>query len=112
MAIDWDVEVLGPVMAEFGEQITYMPQSGAAFTLIDAVFDQAYQSLVLLENGPPVTTESPVLGVRVAEFPSAAPPRKGDTVAIPSVAMVFKVKEVHLDGHGHAKLMLNELRAM
>lgn len=106
MAIDWDKNVLAPVMGVFGEPVTYMPATGSPFS-ITGVFDEAYTSVVMQEGGVPMTTESPLLGVRVAEFPQGRPPRKGDLLSIASVNSVFTVKDVRFDGHGEAKLMLS-----
>ena len=39
------------------------------------------------------------------EFP--APPVQNDTLSIGSVGATYVVREVRLDGHGYAKLMLN-----
>jgi hypothetical protein len=106
--IDFDAVVLGPVMRIFGEEpdkpVRYMPAAGGAFDLADAVFDDAYAGLVMQEGGPEVTTLQPVLGVRLALFPS--PPLQDDQLYIPRVATTFLVRDVQPDGHGHAKLML------
>lgn len=113
MSIDWDAELLTPVMQTFGEGNsadqstwpTYTPRGLAPFALADAVFDRAYSEIVLEdpEQGA-VTNKKPCLGVRVALFPRM--PAQNDTVFIPSVSMTFIVKDVQPDGHGHAKLML------
>jgi hypothetical protein len=110
MAVDWDAVVLGPVMGVFGEDEivglpNYRPVNGVPFDLADAVFDEAYMSLDPNDDGPAINTVSPVLGVRLALFPS--PPIQGDQVYIPRVGQTFKVKDVRPDGHGSAKLMLN-----
>lgn len=106
MAIDWDAEVLGPVMGVFGEDQlpTYTPVNGPSFALADAVFDREFQEVNLLGDGGDNTTRRPVLGVRLSLF--AWPPIQGDTVYIPSVGLNYLVREVQPDGHGHAKLML------
>lgn len=112
MAVDWDAQLLGPVMAEFGEGQSaddtslplYMPIGGAAFRLRDAVFDRAYAEIVLDGDGGQVTNRKPCLGVRLALFEEE--PRQSDRVYIPSVDLTFVVKDVQEDGHGHAKLML------
>ena len=111
MGVDWDSNVLSPLMSVFGEPVTYTPASGSSFPL-GGVFDEAYQGIVLLGDDPAMTTVSPILGVRLDEFPSGVLPRKGDTVAIPSVNTIYTIKDVRPDGHGHAKLMLNIKSAM
>ncbi len=103
MAIDWDGNVLAPVLGVFGESITYSPAAGAPFA-ISGVFDEAY-SEIDLAGGMPVTTDTPVVGVRLAQF--AAPPSQGDSLTIARLGWTFVVKEVRPDGHGYAKLMLN-----
>lgn len=111
MAVDWDKNVLGPVEAVFGEPITYMPATGSPFST-SGVFDEAYHPVILLDNGPTMTTENPVLGVRASSFPSTQPPRKGDKLSIASVSSVFSVKDARPDGHGAIKLMLQFVSAM
>lgn len=107
--IDWDAEVLGPVMGVFGEDNlpTYMPVSGPSFSLPDAVFDREYLLVVTNDDGSENTTRRPVLGVRLSLF--AAPPVQNDKVMIPSVGLTYIVREVQPDGHGWAKLMLNRV---
>jgi hypothetical protein len=117
MAIDWDAELLGPLMAVFGEGTenapsswpTYTPAGGSAFQLADAVFDQAYQRVVELAEGVQGTAQSPVLGVRAILF--AVPPKQGDSVYIPSVDTTFAVADIQPDGHGHILLILMKTEA-
>lgn len=104
MAIDWDGEVLGPVMDVFGESATWSPASGGSYA-ITGVFDRAYQELTLLDDGSSSNTTRPVLGVRLSQF--AAPPAVNDQVTVTSVGLTFIVRDVRPDGHGWAKLMLN-----
>lgn len=106
MSVDWDANVIAPCTDVFGEPVTYMPANGEPFP-IEGVFDEAYHEVVMLDNGPAITTESPVLGVRAAQFPSGQSPHKGDQLMIPSVNTIYTVKDVRPDGHGHIKLMLN-----
>jgi hypothetical protein len=113
MAIDWDADVLGPVMAVFGEGDPalsatlpiYMPQAGPSFTLADAVFDREYLDVNQFGDGGDNTSRKPILGVRLALLPT--PPLQGDRVYIPSVNLTYIVREVRPDGHGHAVLSLN-----
>jgi hypothetical protein len=112
MSVDWDAEILAPVMSAFGEgapadQSTwpiYMPASGAlSFPLASAVFDS--QSDTVDSGDLSVsTTRTPVLGVRLALFQHH--PKQDDRVFIPSVKAVFMVDDVRPDGHGWAKLVL------
>lgn len=103
--IDWDANVLSAHMGVFGESITYTPAGGQAFSTT-GVFDEAYRE-VDLAGGMAVTTDMPVVGVRLSQF--AIAPAQGDQLVIDRLAWTFVVKEVRSDGHGFAKLMLNYL---
>lgn len=109
MAVEWDKKVLAPLMAVFGEDnpCLYTPVGGSVFS-INGIFDAAYLRVEMGDSGLASTTENPILGVRTAQFPIGKSPRKGDLVLVKSVNTVFMVKDVHFDGHGHAKLMLAE----
>ncbi|HTB47010.1 MAG TPA: hypothetical protein VK741_25560 [Acetobacteraceae bacterium] len=121
MAIDWDSLVLRPTAVIFGDEVDYVTPYGAC--RIRGVFDEAYLALnpALGRGGPDtggfvlgdpgaITTEMPVLGVRLDQrFP--APPAQGDVLRILTGrhrGEVYEVKEVRPDGHGHALLALNE----
>lgn len=112
MAIDWDAEVLGPVMATFGEDErtglpVYTPRGLPAFKLADAVFDAQYEQIEAAPgDGAASSTRRPVLGVRLSLFPR--PPAQNDRVYIPSAGKGYVVKNVQPDGHGHALLILME----
>lgn len=116
MAIDWDAEVLSPVMGLFGEGIPgdqstlplYTPRGLPAFRLADAVFDAEFEQVTVNGDGSTSSSRRPVLGVRVALFPRA--PAQDDKVRIPSTGKLYVVKDVQPDGHGEAKLMLMEMR--
>lgn len=113
MAVDWDALVIGPLTGVFGEPATYTTP-GQTFP-ITGVFDEAYLALTPLGSGFPgaegismgspgdITTEMPVLGVQLSQFPDA--PAQGDLVCVRGTN--YAVKEVRPDGHGHAKLMLS-----
>lgn len=113
MAIDWDAELLSPVMELFGEGVPadqstwplYTPAGGAAFRLADAVFDAAYADITINGDGSEVSTRKPVLGVRISLF-LLGPPKQNDRVYIPAVAGTFIIKEPRPDGHGHALLIM------
>jgi hypothetical protein len=94
-------------MAIFGEAEppVYQPASGAAAFQITGVFDRAYREITLLDDNAAASTVTPVLGVRLADFP--APPVPNDRVTIASVGLTYVVRNVQPDGHGWAKLMLN-----
>ncbi|WP_317201480.1 hypothetical protein [Janthinobacterium sp.] len=101
--INWDKVVQGPLMGVFGEAVRFMPFGGTPFNT-SGVFDEAYRD-VELAGGMGVTTEQPMLGVRLSTFPAS--PAQDDLLTILRTGETFKVKEVRPDGHGWAKLMLN-----
>ncbi len=112
MSVDWDAELLAPVMAVFGEGDAsqsatwpiYFPAAGPPFFLSDAVFDRAYADVTIEAEGSEITSRKPCLGVRLALF--AVEPAQSDKIFIPSVPGTFIVKDFQPDGHGHAKLIL------
>ncbi|MFN3675578.1 MAG: hypothetical protein ACK4TC_06325 [Sphingomonas pseudosanguinis] len=120
MAIDWDAELLGPVMAVFGEGVpgvpstwpTYTPKGGTAFQLPDAVYDEQYTRVIQEGEGSEVSTTGPVIGVREAVFTAAGQPqpRQGDKVFVPSKPQTYLVQDVQPDSHGHVLLILIEAR--
>lgn len=103
--IDWSAMVLAPCIAAFGEPVVYTPAGGAAIT-VSGVFDEANHDLDLA-GGTPQTTEAPVLGVRLADF-TTGQPQPEDTLTVTRTGNIYVVREVRLDGHGGAKLLLNQ----
>lgn len=103
--VDWDALVLGPLQQVFGETVTFMPATGTPFAGT-GIFDEAYRE-VDLAGGEAVTTECPVLGIQTSAFqsPYQALPRQGDSLFIRGSTYV--IREVQVDGHGGAKLLLN-----
>jgi hypothetical protein len=112
VSIDWDDVLLGPNMAIFGEGDAsqpsalpfYTPRGLLGFPLTDAVFDRAYADVTLEGEDTENSARKPCLGVRISLFPRE--PAQNDKVYIPSAAAHFIVKDVRLDGHGHARLIL------
>lgn len=102
MAVDFNKLVLQPCIAIFGEPVKYNPRLGPAQFCLNGVFDKAYTEIVV-HDGVPVTQTLPVLGVKLEDFPS--PPLQGDHLL--ARGDVYKVREVRIDSHGGAKLMLN-----
>lgn len=102
--IDWDAQVLAPLQAVFGEPVTFIPVLGAPYSAA-GVFDEAYRE-VDLAGGMAVTTEHPVLGIRTSAFPVL--PLQGDRLTVLSRGKTYVIREVQIDGHGAAKLLLNE----
>lgn len=105
--IDWDAEVIGPLMGVFGEPAIYTPLNGAAFP-ITGVFDNAYLKEVMFEDATTgVTTVHAVFGVQVSQF-SVLPAQNG-LLVVPSVNSTYVVVEARFDGHGAAKLILSKV---
>lgn len=102
--IDWDACVLAPLQAVFGEPFMFLPAVGQPLSR-SGVFDEAYRE-VDLAGGMAVTTEHPVLGIRTSDFPVL--PAQGDQVTVASRGKTYVIREVQIDGHGAAKLLLNE----
>jgi hypothetical protein len=112
--IDWDALVIGPVVSGplgFGQPVTYTPAGGTACT-ISGVFDQEYNEQnplggMVEQLGMPgnITGTRPVLGVQLSAFPSGVAPAQGD--ALTTGGASYLVMEVRQDGHGWAKLLLN-----
>jgi len=104
--IDWDGAVLAPVFAQFAEPVTYQPVAGSPLVL-HGVFDDAYQRQVVLEDSSVAwTSESPTLGIRLAEWPTL--PQQGETVTIQRTGVCYVITDARPDGHGAARLMLGE----
>ncbi len=119
MAIDFDELVLKPAIAVFGEPsaapgtpaIAYQPADGSPVFYVDGVFDDAHVT-ESFEEGAPVSTTHPVLGVRLAQFPADHQPfadgDDGDQVG-PIRGVIYRVIDVNPDGHGWAKLVLQRV---
>lgn len=118
MAIDWDADILGPVMSIFGEGLADDPSSWPVFRascastavpIPGAVFDAQYQRVTDLGDGTTESAYHPVLGVRDAVFASLGiVAKKGALIFIPSADQLFAIKDVQSDGHGHTLLILIE----
>ncbi len=106
MGIDWDINLLAPLQAVFGETVNYRPAGSAAYD-ITGIFDRAYtRDVEPLDPGDPtINTTLPVLGVRDVVFTS--PPVKGDRLYVYRVDTLFIVRDIQPDSHGGSKLLLN-----
>lgn len=82
----------------FGESVVVAGQS------VRAIFDQAYQEVVL-QGGAPIASTQPVLDVVLADLTGT--PVQGDLVTISETGVVYKVAKVQPDGEGTAKLFLH-----
>jgi hypothetical protein len=113
--IDLDRLVLGPAMRVFGEEgqgypiAIYTPAGQSSFELREVVFDIASNEIKFDNDGTPLTTVRPTCGVRLALFPGGSTPAQGDQIQLRG--KVYDVAEVRPDGHGHARLMLNQARS-
>ncbi len=123
--IDWDSIVIGPTVGVFGEPVLYQPMisagplgpldsriPGADPFQITGVFDSEYLELQPLAIGDMIgmpshiTSARPVLGIQLSQF--TTPPAQGDQLTVIATGRVYVVQEVQPDGHGGAKLPLNE----
>lgn len=107
--MDWDdmvdARILTPLQKTFGTAITYIPASGASFP-ISGIYDKAFFG-VDPTNGETVVTNQPTVGVQFSQFAGYADPLQGDQLTIVKTGETWEVREVHPDGHGAARLMLN-----
>lgn len=109
--IDFDSLVNAACLDVFGEtpdlRPTYAPAAGGAATPFDAVFDDAYEALMV--NGdtgaPEIATLDPILGVRLAQF-AAGHPEQGGVVVVPRLGKTYRISNVEPDGKGWALLRL------
>ena len=104
MGLDWDALVLKPAMAIFGAGATIQRPGEPAFTVADAVFDRAHEMLTYSQDGAPISTRQPVLGVRQGALPAGFEAAQGDLVSVEGAT--FAVMDVQPDGKGGWKLML------
>lgn len=108
--MDWDDivdgKILGPLMAQFGTAITYMPAVGGSFQITGA-YDKAFFGVDPV-TGSTVVTNQPTVGIQVSQFTLVGiEPQQYDTLTINKTGEQWQVREVHLDGHGGGRLMLN-----
>ncbi|MDR5757019.1 hypothetical protein [Caballeronia sp. LZ035] len=108
--MDWDdivdAKILGPLMAKFGTAITYMPGVGGSFQIIGA-YDKAFFGVDPV-TGSTVVTYQPTVGIQESQFRMAGiEPQQYDMLVINKTGEQWQVCEVHLDGHGGGRLMLN-----
>jgi hypothetical protein len=102
--IDWDKQVLGPVIGVFGEPATVTPQTGSSYE-VSGVFDEAYKAVDGFSGIESITSISPVFGVQASAC--AIRPQQGDAVTIARIGITYIIRDIHDDGHGHLKLLLN-----
>ncbi len=102
--IDWESKVLSPCIGVFGEPATYKAGSGA-WSPVSVVFDNAYKEITWSDLGTELTTIYPIAGVALSDFPSS--PVQGDQLKITRTGKTYVIREVRLDSHGGALLILN-----
>ncbi|VVD75012.1 hypothetical protein PHO31112_00792 [Pandoraea horticolens] len=109
MPINWGTDVLGPLMGVFGEPVQYRPRVGAPLTIY-GVFDDAYQKEMLFSDASvELTTVQAVLGVQLSQF--SMPPAQNDQLTVVRTGGAYVVKDVRVDSHGGAKLILSKMGA-
>lgn len=103
--INWDDLVLGPVMAEFGEEVILIPRGGAPIIISDAVVDEENIDAMIDQDGQTVNLPKPVIGVRAAAL-GGYDPKQNDRVTVTRTGRSYIVKNPNPDGHGHILLLL------
>ncbi|WP_322080164.1 head-tail joining protein [Burkholderia cenocepacia] len=107
--MDWDddvdAKILGPLQKVFGTAIMYQSAFSAPFP-ITGIYDKAFFG-VDPATGESVVTNQPTVGVQLSQFAGRENPLQGDQLMILRTGEVWEVREVHPDGHGAARLMLN-----
>lgn len=104
--IDWGKKVIEPNIKVFGEKVTFEFDGLPPFTRL-GIFDEAYTNLNPAD-GELVTTEMPIVGIRITEFPRC--PRQDDYLVIERTRQRYVIKEdPRVDSHDHAILKLNHI---
>jgi hypothetical protein len=105
--VAWDDDIAGlngVILDTFGQAVTYIPATGLSVT-INAVFDEAYQAVVLdRESGAQITTTLPALKVRISDLVTAPHVHDHATVA----GTTYEVSDVRPDSSGMSALWLVE----
>ncbi|UFT92830.1 hypothetical protein [Pectobacterium carotovorum] len=117
MGVDWDLHLLSPLHGVFGDEHEYRPKSGAPFA-INGIFDRGYAQVAEnLDGDSEISTSSPMLGVRDAEFCKQGKPQPAvsdrvfiKTVGGQAINQLFVVSNVEPDSHGGSRLVLNMVK--
>lgn len=104
--LDWDKLVLAPCEDIFGEPVIFTPAGGSPVT-VTGIFDRSFRELEEAEPSQRDTIFVSV-GLRLSQLPRE--PRIGDTLEVPSVSIVFSVRQPRPDGKGNVRCILNYLR--
>jgi len=102
--VDLDATVLAAGQGAFAAAVVYTPKGGAALTGIRGNFVNAAIELEFGEESGH-RARQPTLGVRLAEFPAAQQPKRGDAVQVAGTS--YQVTDIDADGEGHAWLILH-----
>lgn len=111
MALSFDLLVLAPAHATFGEANqgyavpSYTPAGGSAFS-IDGVFRLPTREELAIADAPGITSRKPELDIRASQVPAGVTPKQGDQVAVRGVT--YTVADVRPDGVGLITLELSE----
>lgn len=98
--------VLNLATREFGENVVFLPASGAGSFNVRAIFDN--EASVIDENTEQVlSVNQPSLGVNLNDFEVEV--RVGDKFKVRG--LLFKVKDKREDGQGGATLWLNKVKS-
>lgn len=112
MAIDWEGEVITPLVEVFGEAAQYYPADASPAFHVNGVFDEGYRETVIIDSLSYTSDAMPVIGFDKPQFDAQGyVPVKNDILQLTDPKSVnygktFMVKEVRPDDHGHLKLML------
>jgi len=108
MTLDWAGLVNGPCVEIFGEPVTYQRGLDNRVFPVTGVFDDAYRpsNPLAIDGMEPmhVSTTAACLGVDLRAF--EVDPEQGDLLTVRGVQ--FYVQDVHPDGKGGARLILNK----
>lgn len=99
--IDFDELVLGPCLDAFGQTVTFTPAEGDEAE-ITAIFQDGYQHMAQMPDGPAIISSNPMLGCRAADFDTE--PARDDVFTVAGTA--YRVVEANADGVGHLKIEL------
>jgi hypothetical protein len=101
--IDFDATVQAACQGAFGEQITFLPASGARLPCT-GIFDE-HSTDTKFENGDEIVQQIPVLGLQASQF-GANPPAVNDQFLIRGRRWRVSAATPDSLGHIHIRLML------
>lgn len=106
--VDWDSLVLAPLFGIFAEPIDYAPASGASSYRIAGVYDAQYHPIDP-DTGVRLMSSAPMIGVRDTELAllGAPAPQQDDRMTVVRLGLMFVIREVQPDSHGHTRCLLN-----